>query len=107
MSNAPVPFYRKVYALQAEVREQVCHHEHAHWTGRVPMTGRYACRMCGIDLEPGLAPMGRCLCGRRARHVGIFRHHPERMARCDLHEWDIRAMRVALRIVEQVVSERG
>jgi len=40
----------KRYALCPEEREKPCPHEHGQWTGEVPCTGRYVCRMCGLEL---------------------------------------------------------
>ena len=42
----------KKYALVPEEREKECPHEHGHWNGRIPCTGKYVCGMCGAELIP-------------------------------------------------------
>ena len=38
---------KKQFALLASEREKECTHEHMAWTGSIPNTGKWACKMCG------------------------------------------------------------
>ena len=49
----------KRYALDPAEREKPCPHEHGHWTGTIPCTGRYICGMCGTELVPNTQQPGR------------------------------------------------
>ena len=43
---------KKRLALVPEERTKECQHEHGHWNGEIPCTGKYICYMCGTELDP-------------------------------------------------------
>jgi len=72
----------KILALVPSVREQVCHHQSASYNGRMPLTGRLVCHMCGTEVESVPEPVMRCP-GKVRRDGTEWGGRP--MARCDRH----------------------
>lgn len=43
---------KKTNALDPDEREKDCPHEHGAWSGKIPNTGTFKCKMCGTALDP-------------------------------------------------------
>ena len=46
---------KKIFALVPSEREQECTDHLPRWTGRIPLTGRFVCYLCGTDIDPETA----------------------------------------------------
>jgi len=44
---------RKRFAAHPGVREQICNHHHAPYSGAIPCTGPRVCTMCGMRFYSG------------------------------------------------------